>query len=132
MYKGDISNAMPKRVLVVIDPLLIVDTEEKTRLLIFKQKTERVYYDKFLLNKLYLYSSRQDINLELISFTHDDDELEVMFNEMDRTGMNPFRYWQAYKSPKKLADELPYRPEVVGVIDIPERRLRYGHWALDF
>jgi hypothetical protein len=132
MYKGDISNAMPKRVLVVIEPLLIVDTEEKTRLLIFKQKTERVYYDKFLLNKLYLYSSRQDINLELISFTHDDDELEVMFNEMDRTGMNPFRYWQAYKSPKKLAEELPYRPEVVGVIDIPERRLRYGHWALDF
>lgn len=132
MYKGDISNAMPKRVLVVIDPLLIIDTEEKTRLLIFKKKTERVYYDKFLLNKLYLYSSRQDINLELISFTHDDDELEVMFNEMDRTGMNPFRYWQAYKSPKKLAEELPYRPEVVGVIDIPERRLRYGHWALDF
>lgn len=132
MYKGDLSNAMPKRVLVVIEPLIIIDTQEEKRLLLFKKKTERVYYDKFLLNKLYLYSNRQDINLELISFTHDDEELEVMFNEMDRTGINPFRYWQTYKSPKKLAEELPYRPEVVGVIDIPERRLMYGHWALDF
>jgi hypothetical protein len=75
---------------------------------------------------------RGNLNLELISFKHDDDELERMFNEMDRTGINPFRYWQTYKSPSKLAKDLPYRPEVIGVIDIPENRLMYGHWALDF
>lgn len=132
MYKGDISNAMPKRVLVVIDPILIKDIEEKKRLLVFKTTKVKTYYDKFLLNKFYLFGLRQDINLELISFEHDDDELEVIFNDIDRTGINPFRYWQSYKSPKKLAEDLPYRPEVVGVIDIPERRLTYGHWALDF
>lgn len=132
MYKGDISNDISRRVLVVVDPLLIKEVEEKRRLLFIKERTEKIYYDKFLLNKLYLYSMRSDINLELISFEHNDKELELIFNEMDRTGINPFRYWQTYKSPSKLAKDLPFRPEVIGVIDIAERRLTYGHWALDF
>jgi hypothetical protein len=132
MYKGDISNDIAKRVLVSIEPLLIEETLEEKKRIIFKTKTTKIYYDKLLLNKFYLYAMRGNLNLELISFKHDDDELERMFNEMDRTGINPFRYWQTYKSPSKLAKDLPYRPEVIGVIDIPENRLMYGHWALDF
>jgi len=132
MYKGDISNDIAKRVLVVIDPILIKDVQEKKRFLFIKEKTETIYFDKFLLNKFYLYSMRGDVNLELISFDHDDKELEKLYNEMERTGINPFRYWQSYKSSKKLAEDLPFRPEVIGVIDIPERRLMYGRWALDF
>jgi hypothetical protein len=132
MYKGDLSNAAPKRVLVIIDPILIRDVEVTKKLLVFKTEKVKLYYDKFLLNKFYLYGLRQDINLELVSFDHSDEELEVIYNEMDRTGVNPFIYWQAYKSVKALVKELPFRPEVIGVVDIPERRLMYGHWALDF
>ena len=50
---------------------------------------------------------------------------------LDNMGTNPFRYFTAYESVGHLVAELPYRPEVVGVLDKPERLLRYGHWGLD-
>ena len=132
MYKGDLSNALPKRVLVNVEPLLIKTKEVVKKFKFIPVETEKLLYDRLLLNKFYLYTSRSEVTLELISFDYSESEMEKMYNEIDRVGTNPFRYYSSYKSAKKLVDDLPYRPEVVGVIDIPERRLMYGHWGLDF
>lgn len=133
MYKGDISNESPKRVMVAIDPLLIT-TQELVKITWYRKRkfATNVMFDRLLLNKLNLYAMRNDLNLTLVSFTHSEDEVEKMMAELDRANVNPFRHWQVYKSVDKLVKELPYRPDVVGVIDIPERRLMYGHWAIDF
>ena len=131
MYKGDLSNEMPKRVLVNADVLFIKTPTVEKKFKFLPVKSVQVGYDKFLLNKFYQFTTKEGITLELISFEFDDDELEVLFNNIDRAGTNPFRYWNHYSSPKKLVAALPYRPEVIGVID-PANQLMYGHWGMDF
>lgn len=130
MWKGDISNAMPKRVLV-LDELVIITVESIEKKFKFIPVVKAVrQYDRLMLNKLYNYTTRMGVTLELISFNLTTEELELSYNEIDNVGTNPFRYFTAYKSPRKLIEELPFRPEVVGVFD-PERQLMYGHWGLD-
>jgi hypothetical protein len=131
MLKGDISNDMPKRVLVNADVLFIKFPILKKKLKIFSVKGEEVKYDRILLNKFYVYTTHAGVTLELVSFDYGHDELELLYNDIDRIGTNPFRYFSSYSSPKKLAADLPYRPEVVGVID-PAHQLMYGRWGMDF
>lgn len=132
MYRGDISNDFPKRVLVNIEPILVKEVQKSRKYLVIPVTTEKILYDRFLLNKFFNYSNSTNTNLELIAFGIKEEALELMYNEIDRVGVNPFRYFSVYKNPSKLANDLPYRPEVFGVIDIPENRLMYGKWALDF
>jgi len=131
MYKGDLSNEVPKRVLVNLDILLIKATTVEKKFKLFPVKKTELGFDKFLMNKFYVYTTRAGVTLELISFEYDSDELEVIYNDMERVGTNPFRYHTSYPSPKKLVADLPYRPEVVGVID-PQHQLMYGKWGMDF
>lgn len=130
MYKGDISNSMPKRVLVV-DDLVVLKRQKVTKKykILPVVKTE-VEYDRIMLNKLYQFTTREGITLELISFDMDQDKLEVLYEALDKAGTNPFRYYSAYKSPRELVSDLPFRPEVAGVFD-PAHQLMYGHWGLD-
>jgi len=131
MYKGDISNDMPKRVLVNSKYLFIKTETVYKKFVFLKRRVENLTFDKFLLNKFYVYTTRNGVTLELISFDYNDEKLEIIFNEIDRAGVNPFKYYKHYSSPRKLVDDLPYRPEVIGVID-PEHQLMYGKWGLDF
>lgn len=131
MLKGDISNDMPKRVLVNMDILLVKFPVVKKKFKFFPKTDYEIKYDRFLLNKFYVYTTQAGVTLELVSFEFEEDKLELMYNDLDRVGTNPFRYWSYYSSPKKLVADLPYRPEVVGVID-PEHQLMYGHWGMDF
>lgn len=131
MYKGDISNDMPRRVLVNSKYLFIKTETVYKKFVFLKKRAENLTFDKFLLNKFYVYTTRNGVTLELISFEYSDEKLELIFNEIDRAGVNPFKYHKHYASPRKLAADLPYRPEVIGVID-PEHQLMYGKWGLDF
>jgi len=131
MYKGDISNAAPKRVLVNADILFIKMTTTYKKFRFFKATSEHLDFDRFLLNKLFLYTTRAEVTLELISFDYKTTELEEIFNKIERAGVNPFRDFSYYASPKKLAADLAFRPEVIGVID-PEHQLMYGRLGMDF
>jgi hypothetical protein len=131
MYKGDLSNEMPKRVLVNADVLFIKSTTITKKFKFIPVKDVQVAYDRFLLNKFYVYTTRAGVTLELVSFEFDYEEMELLFNDIDRVGTNPFRYFSSYLSPKKLVADLPYRPEVIGVID-PANQLMYGRLGLDF
>lgn len=84
-----------------------------------------------MLSNLYLYTTRKGVTLEVASFDMDEEELEGFMDTLDKMGTNPFRYYTSYESVNHLVAELPYRPEIVGVLDIQSRQLRYGHWGLD-
>lgn len=131
MQNGDISNALPFRVLVTSD--VIIDSyDEKKRVLGIPRVKKRVEYNRLVLSHLYMVTVRRGWTMELISFSHNEKELADVVLYLDKFGTNPFRYATSYKNVQKLVEELPFRPEVVGVIDLPERLLRYGRWGLDF
>ena len=79
-----------------------------------------------------MFTTRQGVTLEVISYDINDNDLSELMLTLDAMGTNPFRYSRAYESIEEVVKDLPYRPEVVGVIDLPKNLLRYGHWGMDF
>jgi hypothetical protein len=132
MRNGDISNELPKRVLVVSDVFLMVElnVKKKYKLIPFVKVEKKIRRD--ILSSLYLYTTNRGVTLELVSYGLTDEQLSETMDYLDNLGTNPFRYFSSYESINHLVNELPYRPEVVGVIDVPSNLLRYGHWGLDF
>ncbi len=132
MQGNDISNAMPKRILVTTD-VITDEYEDKRKVLgIVPVKTKKLEYNRLVLSHLYMVTVNRGITMELISFDRSEKSMVELMLYLDKIGTNPFRYGSSYKSVDKLVAELPYRPEVIGVIDIPSRLLRYGRWGLDF
>jgi hypothetical protein len=134
MYKGDISNEVPSRVLVTTD--LFMDTERKE----IKQRTflrvktilqTKAEIRSDLLSRLWLFNDRTPYTLECVSYSLNEGQLKKLQDQLDLLGTNPFRYFTAYDSIDQLVSKLPFRPEVLGVIDKPDRLLRYGHWGMD-
>lgn len=132
MRKGDISNDLPKRIIVIADTFLNYDIKISKKFKVFPVTSKEVKYNRALLSRLYVFAQNVGYTMELASFTLTDSDLELMVDKLDRMGTNPFRYFTSYESIEHLVSELPYRPEVIGVLDLPSRMLRYGHWGLDF
>lgn len=131
MKNGDISNAAPKRLLVVSDTFIETTIDYTRKYIVLIKMHKHVTYDKIVLNRLYKLAEHNGITLELISYDLSQDDLELLTVELDRMGINPFRYATHFKNPQELMKELPYRPDVLGVVDVPSRKLQYGHWSLD-
>lgn len=131
MRKGDISNELPKRVIVTTDVFLKVDVSVKKKYKIFSTVEKNKTIRRDILSRLYLFTTNRGVTLELASFDMEEEELAVFVDRLDNAGTNPFRYFTSYESVNHLVQELPYRPEVIGVLDTPDKLLRYGHWGLD-
>jgi hypothetical protein len=131
MKNGDISNDIPKRLLINADIFVNVDVDITRKYVVLVKVKKHVTYDKFILSRLYRFAINTGITIELISYSLDQNEMDLLHAELDRLGTNPFRYATSIKSPYKLMEELPYRPEVIGVVDVTERKLIYGHWSYD-
>ena len=131
MKNGDLSNEAPRRLLVNTDVFTSTTTHVTKKYLILPKVTHHVKYDKLILSKLYMLSMNGGVTLEMFSYELAQKDIDLLHNELDRVGTNPFRYATAFKNSKALVDDLPYRPEVIGVVDIPSRKLLYGHWSYD-
>lgn len=131
MQKGDISNAFTQRVLVTTD--LITNTEVSIKkVLRVIPRIEKTYtFNSQILSRVYLYATRTAYTFELISYDMNEKELDELLESLEKSGTNPFRYSSAYDSIDHLVSQLPYRPEVAGVMDKPDRLLRYGSWGMD-
>ena len=131
MRKGDISNDLPRRIIVTTDTFLTVEVTVKKKLKVFPVPSIDRKVNRQFLSWLYLYTTRTGTTLELISYDMGEADLSHLVDMLESMGTNPFRYYTAYEKVDHLISELPYRPEVLGVLDIPDRLLRYGHWGLD-
>lgn len=132
MRNGDISNELPKRIIVVADVFLTVELTVKKRFKIIPIAKIDKKIRRDLLSSLYLFTTNRGVTLELASYDLTEEQLSTVVDNLDNMGTNPFRYYSSYESINHLINELPYRPEIVGVLDVPSNILRYGHWGLDF
>lgn len=132
MKHGDISNELPKRMLVTSDVIMDVEVSVKKKLLIIPTVKINKKFRRDILSYLYIYTSRVGVTLELVSYELDEQNLSEAMDSLDNMGTNPFRYFTAYESVNHLVNELPYRPEVLGVVDVDSRLLHYGRWGRTF
>ena len=131
MQGGDLSNEIPKRVVVTLDCVINKELVTTKLLGIIPHVTEEITYDRGMLSRFWNYSMVNGFILELAGFGFSQKEMEEFMEDLDNLGTNPFRYAKAYRVVADLVSELPYRNELVCVIDIPPRALRYGSWYYD-
>ena len=84
-----------------------------------------------MLSRFWRYSKDNGFILELVGFGYSPKQMDEFMEDLDNLGTNPFNYAKAYKVVADLVSEMPYRNELVCVIDIPSRALRYGSWYYD-
>lgn len=131
MQGGDLSNDRILRIAVSLDCVLNRAPVIKKLLGVIPYAQEEVTYDRQMLSKLWKYSSDNGFILELVGFGFSQAEMQEFMDDLDNLGTNPFNYVKAYNVVADLVAELPYRNELKGVIDIPQRALRYGSWYRD-
>jgi hypothetical protein len=69
------------------------------------------------------------LSLELAGYADagwTDQLLEKAFEKLEREIVNPFNYWQLYADSAELVRKIPYRANLRGIVDVPDRVARYG------
>jgi hypothetical protein len=72
--------------------------------------------------------------VELAAFENDmwtQELLDAFIDKLERRGGNPFNYAELYLDIGDFIGDLPYRSNLKGVVDIPERVARYGSWGIE-
>lgn len=130
MKGGDISNEVPLRVAVTLDCIIDRSPTFK-KVLGIPIIGEEVTYNRQALSLFWRFAEKYEYRLELVGFGYSQKEMNRVQEDLDNLGTNPFNYYHAYPVVADLVAELPYRPELKGVVDIPERGLRYGSKYID-
>ena len=126
MYKGDLSNEVTKRILVTYESITeAVSVPTKFLGIVTGVRVDRKV-DRRMLNRLWRYTDRFPIRLELVNFGVSQQKATERHDLIDQRGMNPFNYSIAYENIEELLVDLPFRPDILGVIDIPDNQARYG------
>lgn len=125
MQGGDISNGVPLRVVVTLDCILDRRPTFK-KVLGVPVVGEESTYNRQSLSLFWRFGEKYGYSLELVGFGYSQKEMQEVLEDLDNLGTNPFNYANAYPVVADLVAELPYRPELKGVVDIPSRGLRYG------
>jgi hypothetical protein len=130
MKGGDISNEIPLRVAVAVDCILDRRPVIK-KVLGIPVFSEESTYSRQSLALFWRFAEKFGYRLELVGFGYTQKEMDEVLEDLDNLGTNPFNYALAYPVVADLIAELPYRPELKGVVDIPSRALRYGSKFID-
>jgi hypothetical protein len=130
MKGGDISNEIPLRVAVALD--CIIDRRPVSKKVLgIPVFSEESTYNRQSLSLFWRFAEKYGYRLELVGFGYTQKEMDEVLEDLDNLGTNPFNYALAYPVVADLVAELPYRPELKGVVDIPSRALRYGSKSID-
>jgi hypothetical protein len=141
MKGGDISNETPRRLIVNADVVGETDLYEKRRGLtgllsrnkVWEEQKKRtpMRFDNRVLSHLWNFSSRNGLSVELVAFEDEQwaqADLDSIMERLDARGANPFNYAEVYPSLEDFVADLPYRPNLQGVVDLHNRAARYGSW----
>jgi hypothetical protein len=132
---GDISNETSPRVIVTIDVVVQSEVIENKRLLRSDVQERKVKSLNYLaLSHLWNVANKYGLSVELAGFESElwtQDDLDKLMDKLDRRGGNPFNYAELYTDIDDFVGELPYRSNLKGIIDLPERVMRYGSMGIE-
>jgi hypothetical protein len=134
MKNGDISNETSPRIIVLAEVVASLEEIVERKLLSTKTSYRVQKISNEAVAQLWLLGNRYGVSIELAGFEDEhwsEELLQNIMDRLDRRGGNPFNYAQMYLSPTDLVDELPYRTNFKGVVDIPTRVARYGSWGVE-
>ena len=135
MRNGDISNASPPRIIVTMETVTESElTEEKGFMRSTKMLRKVTRLNNPGISHLWNLATKFGLSVELAGFEDDywtQQMMDDFMERMERRGSNPFNYSELYATITDLIDELPYRPNLRGVVDVPGRVARYGSYGVE-
>jgi len=127
---GDLGNAPTYRYYVAAELVFVKDerSEEPRTGWFSRMLRQKVMWtpDLRVLSHLWRWSSNLGVRLELVFYGDLAEDAVYLWNMLDKSAANPFTDWHAFEAPYKVQKILPYRPDLMGVIDLPERSAVYG------
>lgn len=134
MRNGDISNDTPPRIIVVIDVVCESQLKEERKFLRNSQYRTYSKLNNLALSELWRLSDRYGLSVELAAFESElwnQKTLDSFIEKLERRGGNPFNYAELYINIDDFINDLPYRNNLKGVIDLQNRVARYGSWGIE-
>lgn len=129
MKGGDISNVTSPQLIVLAELVCELVEEKSTKLLSRKTTNVLGSINALNANALWNLGNNYGVSLELAGFKSEgwtEELLELLMEKLERRVVNPFNYTELYDDVVELVGMLPYRANLRGVVDIPERVARYG------
>lgn len=148
MEGGDISNAATPRVWVMEEVVLsreyalVVSEQPVKKHWWSRKKVEKaassvplsITIDRAAMSLLWRYSQRMQatgIRIELVHIG-DDSVADDIMALLDTHSSNVFSNVLVFSSTEELVDALPYRSDVISVVDEGRKALRFGSRGTDF
>jgi hypothetical protein len=134
MIGGDISNETPPRLIVTIDVVAKSELEEGKGFLNRSLQRVKIVPNNLALSHLWNVSDKFGLSVELAAFESElwtQKDLDAFMDRLDRRGANPFNYAELYNDIEDFVADMPYRPNLKGVVDLPERVMRYGSYGIE-
>jgi hypothetical protein len=131
MRGGDISNETPPRVFVTLDVVSTPKVEMVKVLGLIPKAEVSFEWDMRRLQQIWNITNKYGLIAELVAFNYSQEEVDKMLDQLDEQGINPFNYGMAFKDTDSLVEQLPYRFNVRGVVDVSEKVARYGSWGIE-
>jgi hypothetical protein len=78
------------------------------------------------MSELWRFSDRMGVRLELVFIGELVLDAPELWDLLETSSACPFNDWHAFEHHGQVASVLPYRPDVLGVIDIPSNTAIYG------
>jgi hypothetical protein len=132
---GNISNETSPKIVVVIDVVGTVVTEEVNKGFLRKEQIQKVKtIDLKNVSQLWNLGNKYGLSIELAAFASDgwtQETLEEVMEKLERRVSNPFNYAEVYADIEELISVLPYRANLKGVVDVQERVARYGSYGVE-
>jgi len=127
---GDIDNGSPLRLLVTYEVITEEFIAPRRRVGIVVGTQTRRRFDRVSLNRLWRYTGRTAVRVELVNFGVPQSEADDRLRALDVYGMSSINYSMAYDDVEELVEGLPYRPDVMGVVDVSDNQARYGSMGM--
>ena len=130
MKGNDLANSITPRYYVMAEVVFrrVEKAEQPRKGWLRTMFTKRIYFlpDLTVLSRLWRWSAQAGVRLELVFAGDLVPEAPELWRLLDEGSANPFSDYQLFETVDSISAHLAYRPDLLGVIDAPDRAVAFG------